>query len=119
MLLKIKITRGAHLVAVLATGIILTAMLNLRVWAQEQGKDNLPRGRTPAAIIDGQYPDSYFPNTELLGAEEMRITALGTGMPNQTKAAGRLFWLGTGPGNLCVDTNPYRASSFWTGHVRG
>ena len=50
-------------------------------------KDNAPRGRTPVAIVDGQYPASYFPNTELLGAEEMRITALGTGMPNQTKAA--------------------------------
>jgi len=47
----------------------------------------LPLGRTPAAIVDGQYPASYFPNTELLGADEMRITALGTGMPNQTKRA--------------------------------
>ncbi len=49
--------------------------------------DNVPLGRKPAAIEDGQYPASYFPNTELLGADEMRITALGTGMPNQTRAA--------------------------------
>ena len=61
--------------------------------AQAQGsqaagpKDNSPRGRTPTAIVDGQYPASYFPNTELLGSDEMRITALGTGMPNQTRAA--------------------------------
>ena len=56
--------------------------------AQEAGaRDNVPRGRTPVAIVDGQYPTSYFPNTELLGADEMRITALGTGMPNQTKRA--------------------------------
>jgi ribonuclease Z len=47
----------------------------------------MPLGRTPAAIVDGQHPASYFPNTELLGAGEMRITALGTGMPNQTKKA--------------------------------
>ena len=45
-------------------------------------QDRVPTGRKPAAIVDGQYPASYFPNTELLGADEMRITALGTGMPN-------------------------------------
>ncbi len=39
--------------------------------------DNMPSGRTPTAIVDGQYPASYFPNTELFGAAEMRITALG------------------------------------------
>ena len=55
--------------------------------AQAGVQDNTPLGRTPAAIVDGKYPASYFPNTELLGADEMRITALGTGMPNQTKKA--------------------------------
>ncbi len=53
----------------------------------EQAQDNYPKGRTPSAIVDGQYPASYFPNTESLGPDEMRITALGTGMPNQTRAA--------------------------------
>ena len=56
-------------------------------------KDNVPVGRKPVAIIDGQYPASYFPNTELLGAGEMRITALGTGMPNQTRAAVSISYL--------------------------
>ena len=55
--------------------------------------DATPKGRTPAAIVDGQYPASYFPNTEILGADEMRITALGTGMPNQTKAAVSISYL--------------------------
>ena len=59
----------------------------------EAGQDNFPSGRTPAAIVDGQYPASYFPNTELLGADEMRITALGTGMPNQTRAAVSISFL--------------------------
>jgi ribonuclease Z len=64
------------------------ALLQTASAAQDQGiQDNTPRGRTPAAIVDGQYPASYFPNTEILGADEMRITALGTGMPNQTKKA--------------------------------
>ncbi len=52
-----------------------------------------PVGRKPVAIVDGQYPASYYPNTELLGAGEMRITALGTGMPNQTKAAVSIAYL--------------------------
>jgi len=56
-------------------------------------KDNLPTGRKAVAISDGQYPASYFPNTELLGPAEMRITALGTGMPNQAKAASSICYL--------------------------
>jgi len=61
--------------------------------AQEEVKDNVPSGRTPAAIVNGQYPASYFPNTEILGPDEMRITALGTGMPNQTRAAVSISYL--------------------------
>ena len=44
-----------------------------------------PQGRTPAKIENHKYPTTYYPNTELLGPEEMRITALGTGMPTLTK----------------------------------
>ncbi len=62
-------------------------------WAAAGAEDNTPLGRTPAAIVDGQYPASYFPNTELLGADEMRITALGTGMPNLTRAAASICYL--------------------------
>jgi ribonuclease Z len=58
-----------------------------------QARDNSPLGRKPVAIVDGQYPASYFPNTELLGPAEMRITALGTGMPNQTKRAVSISYL--------------------------
>ncbi len=61
--------------------------------AAQGAKDNMPVGRTPAAIVNGQYPASYFPNTEILGAGEMRITALGTGMPNQTKRAVSISYL--------------------------
>ncbi|MDH3688341.1 MAG: MBL fold metallo-hydrolase [Gammaproteobacteria bacterium] len=93
MLAKIKTAWTALLVVGAAVGIIITATGDHQAWAQEQAKDNAPRGRTPAAIVDGQYPASYFPNTELLGAGEMRITALGTGMPNQTKAAVSISYL--------------------------
>jgi ribonuclease Z len=62
-------------------------------------EDNLPRGREAVVIVNGQYPSGYFPNTEILDANEMRITALGTGMPNQTKQAVSIsyfFELGNG-----------------------
>ena len=89
MLANIKITRNLLLVAGMTFGILI--MGNLADMAQ--AKDNMPIGRTPAAIVNGQYPASYFPNTELLGADEMRITALGTGMPNQTRAAVSISYL--------------------------
>ena len=89
--------------------VVITATFGLSLWghighslnlvkpaqAQESGqaKDNYPQGRKPAAIVNGQYPASYFPNTELLGAGEMRITALGTGMPNQTRKAVSISYL--------------------------
>jgi len=69
--------------------IVALGVVNIAAVAQ----DNIPRGRTPTAIVDGVYPASYFPNTELLGAAEMRITALGTGMPNQTRAAVSISYL--------------------------
>ncbi len=61
--------------------------------SSQAAPDAMPRGRTPAAIVNGEYPASYFPNTELLGADEMRITALGTGMPNQTRKAVSISYL--------------------------
>jgi hypothetical protein len=29
-----------------------------------------------------KYPDAYYPGSEELEPDEMRVTALGTGMPN-------------------------------------
>ncbi len=60
---------------------------------------NVPSGRVPQEIVDNRYPRTYYPNTEKLGAAEMRITALGTGMPNQSPsnvAAAFLVELGNG-----------------------
>ena len=72
--------RASRTTAAISAGLIGTLLIANPTAAQ----DNTPRGRTPVAIVKGQYPASYFPNTELLGSDEMRITALGTGMPNQT-----------------------------------
>jgi ribonuclease Z len=68
-------------------GLIAGLLLALPATEWAIAQDAMPRGRTPVEIVDGQYPASYFPNTEILGKDEMRITALGTGMPNQTKKA--------------------------------
>lgn len=39
------------------------------------------------------YRDHYYPKTEILGDEEMRITALGTGMPNLRPSQASAAWL--------------------------
>ena len=46
--------------------------------------EHYPSGRIPQKIKNNKYPRTYFPNTEKLAKDEMRITALGTGMPNQS-----------------------------------
>lgn len=61
--------------------------------------ENVPSGRIPQEIKNNKYPRTYFPNTEKLGKNEMRIIALGTGMPTQTpnnKSAAFLVELGNG-----------------------
>jgi ribonuclease Z len=45
---------------------------------------NYPSGRIPQEIKNGKYPRTYYPNTEKIGKDEMRVTACGTGMPTQT-----------------------------------
>ncbi len=61
--------------------------------------ENYPSGRIPQVIKNNKYPRTYYPNTEKLAKNEMRITALGTGMPNQSPsnvAASFLVELGNG-----------------------
>ena len=82
--------KKSAIIVVLVIGVIIGFFITARLDYQplaEAATANVPLGRTPGPIVDGQYPASYFPNTELLGADEMRITALGTGMPNMTRAA--------------------------------
>jgi ribonuclease Z len=69
------------------------AFLTLGSLAQAANPDNMPLGRQASKIVNGEYPATYFPNTELLGEDEMRITALGTGMPNQTRKAVSISYL--------------------------
>ena len=53
----------------------------------------------PQKIKNNRYPHTYFPGTERIGKNEMRVVALGTGMPTQTPsnaAASFLVELGNG-----------------------
>lgn len=42
--------------------------------------ENYAAGRIPQEIVNGEYPRSYFPGTEIIGKDEIRVTAIGTGM---------------------------------------
>ena len=87
-------TRAGLLSALLFTSCLAGSLLHSATSNAASTIDNMPLGRSqPAAIVNGQYPASYFPNTELLGPAEMRITALGTGMPNQTRKAVSISYL--------------------------
>ena len=77
----------------MAVGVAIGLFLAGNLGPQAQAKDAEPRGRKAVAIAKGEYPATYFPNTELIGPDEMRITALGTGMPNQTRAAVSISFL--------------------------
>ncbi len=89
--------------------ISVLGLLAMSVQALAQGgppADNMidgtlyPPGYTPMEIKNGVYPRVYAPNTEQLGPKEMRVTALGTGMPNvitgNQKASGWYVELGNG-----------------------
>jgi hypothetical protein len=47
----------------------------------------------PAATAKEEPRKTYYPNTEKLGKNEMRVISLGTGMPNQRKSQASASWL--------------------------
>jgi ribonuclease Z len=51
------------------------------------------QGTAKAAENAPARRDNYFPNTEPLGADEMRVTALGTGTPNFRRSQASASWL--------------------------
>ena len=84
-------TLGAAAIGVLGSAALIGSGISAS--AQDATADNMPGGRVASPIVDGVYPATYFPNTEILGADEMRITTLGSGMPNQTRAAVSISFL--------------------------
>ncbi len=101
--------RGIMMQRLLFTLLLLGGAIGLGTTVLAQGgppKDNMidgeryPAGYTPMEIKNGVYPRVYTPNTEKLGPKEMRLIALGTGMPNvitgKQKASGWYLELGNG-----------------------
>ncbi len=90
-----------YIYSIVLAAICLSIYLIGTAWAKPDKVDgvNVPFGRIPQEIIDNKYPRTYFPGTEKVGKDEMRVTALGTGMPNQSPsnvAASFLVELGNG-----------------------
>lgn len=90
-----------YIYSIVLAAICMSFYLIGTAWAKPDVVDgvNVPFGRIPQEIIDNKYPRTYFPGTEKLGKDEMRVTALGTGMPNQSPsnvAASFLVELGNG-----------------------
>ena len=58
---------------------------------REVTNQKIETGTRPTSLAD--YRDHYYPKTEILGENEMRITALGTGMPNLRPSQASAAWL--------------------------
>ncbi|TDJ42868.1 MAG: hypothetical protein E2O50_05720 [Gammaproteobacteria bacterium] len=88
---KVAIIAGAGLVALSA------AYLMGR--ADEQAGKDMPlqslvaevQAISPTAALDNR--DVYYPGTEALAPDEMRIVALGTGMPSMRPKQAAACWL--------------------------
>ena len=85
----------------LVSVVFLASLVSVNAWAKPDKVNgyNVPAGRIPQKIKNNRYPRTFYPNTEQLAKDEMRITALGTGMPNQSPsnvAACFLVELGNG-----------------------
>ncbi len=85
----------------LLMAVACASLLSVTVHAKPDKVDGeyVPFGRIPQKIKDNKYPRTYFPGTERVGKNEMRIVALGTGMPTQSPsnaAAAFLVELGNG-----------------------
>ena len=62
----------------------------------QSGKDKggvQPKAAAAKADAKPERRKTYYPNTEELGDNEMRVISLGTGMPNQRKSQASACWL--------------------------
>ncbi len=88
-------------ISIIVSAVFLSSLLSINALAKPDKVNgyNVPSGRIPQKIKGNQYPRTFYPNTEELAKDEMRITALGTGMPTQSPSnasAAFLVELGNG-----------------------
>ncbi len=60
---------------------------------ERSGRDLAPVPAFAQEAGDGLKRKTYYPNTEELAPNEMRVISLGTGMPNQRKSQASACWL--------------------------
>ncbi|MBW2162208.1 MAG: MBL fold metallo-hydrolase [Deltaproteobacteria bacterium] len=77
--------------------VAIGAALLLAVAAYAYGWHRGDSGQQPDLATDVSADEegrkTYYPNTEKLGKNEMRVISLGTGMPNQRKSQASACWL--------------------------
>jgi len=61
--------------------------------ASQSRREQAPEPAAPSPVKARPRTDAYYPNTEDLGPNEMRIISLGTGMPNPRPSQKATCWL--------------------------
>ena len=106
-MLRIKQAGRSTLLPVLIAGLIGYVIASVRIdresrataqstqTASDGGDTSGNTGQTPQVTSTGTLPDPniYFPGTEALAANEMRIVACGTGMPTARESQAATCWL--------------------------
>ena len=78
------ISRKALIVVLVAAGVLVFAALNLEIDIHTKDVSAQSSANTASPTEPLSDLDVYYPGTEALEPDELRIVALGTGMP-QTK----------------------------------
>jgi ribonuclease Z len=98
--------KGLWVLIVAGAGIIALAMLNLEVEVNIKPKSVEAQESAPTEWSrTGPYPDhdAYYPGTEALASDEMRVIACGTGMPTpRLKQAAGCFLVELGNGEKFI-----------------
>ena len=91
----VKITTVLGVVAAIAVAYVMGYSDNengsLLGWAKSAMAKDEPRNITPTGEL--RDPNAYYPGTEALKPDEMRIVACGTGMPTARESQAATCWL--------------------------
>ena len=92
--------RARRRTVVATVGLVLATALTVLVWDSHESGTGVDLVRAASAAQEkttdasSERLPSYFPNTEELGPDEMRVTALGTGLPTPiTRAQKSTAWM--------------------------
>jgi len=84
------------LILLTSTTLIVTIAIYMFGWQQGQANRSLQlasEAHADQGLDKTTYRDHYYPTTEELASNEMRVIALGTGMPNARMSQAGSCWL--------------------------